>query len=136
LLAIITQVTLFYRSKLALELGEAVVHDLRRDVFAHLQKMTMSFYHQTPVGRIISRMTSDIEVVRGLVQDVLFMLMVNGGQMIFAAAVMFLYDRVLFLMILALAPVLWALNFTFRRRLSKALRAAQESFSRVTSTLA
>lgn len=64
------------------------------------------------------------------------MLMVNLGQMFFAAAVMFWYDRVLFLMIVALAPVLWGLNFYFRRRLSKALRAAQESFSRVTSTLA
>ncbi|MBW3636717.1 MAG: ABC transporter ATP-binding protein/permease [Armatimonadetes bacterium] len=136
LLAIFTQVTLHFRSRWALELGEAVVHDLRRDVFAHLQKMTMSFYHQTPVGRIISRMTSDIEVIRSLVQDVLFMSMVNVGQMIFAAAVMFWYDRVLFLMILGLAPILWGLNFYFRRRLSKALRAAQESFSRVTSTLA
>ncbi len=136
LLAIFTQVTLHFRSRWALELGEAVVHDLRRDVFAHLQKMTMSFYHRTPVGRIISRMTSDIEVVRSLVQDVLFMSMVNVGQMIFAAAVMFWYDRVLFLMILGLAPILWGLNFYFRRRLSKALRAAQESFSRVTSTLA
>ncbi len=135
-LALLTQITLHFRQKLALELGEAAVHDLRRDVFAHLQKMTMSFYHQTPVGRIISRMTSDIEVVRSLVQDVLFMSMVSLGQMIFAAAVMFWYDRVLFLMILGLAPVLWALNLYFRRRLSKALRATQESFSRVTSTLA
>lgn len=55
LLAIFTQVTLHYRSKLALVLGEAAVHDLRRDVFAHLQTMTMSFYHRTPVGRVISR---------------------------------------------------------------------------------
>lgn len=135
-LGILTQITMFFRSRLALELGEAAIHDLRRDVFAHLQRMTMSFYHRTPVGRIISRMTSDIEVVRSLVQDVLFMSMVSLGQMIFAAAVMFWYDHVLFLMILGLAPVLWGLNLYFRRRLSKALRATQESFSRVTSTLA
>ena len=79
LLAAVTQVTLHFRSKLALELGEAVVHDLRRDVFAHLQKMTMSFYHKTPVGSIISRMTSDIEVIRALVQDVLFVSLVGLG---------------------------------------------------------
>ncbi|MDF2440508.1 MAG: ATP-binding cassette, subfamily multidrug efflux pump, partial [Abditibacteriota bacterium] len=136
LLAVVTQVTLYYRSKLALELGEAAVHDLRRDVFAHLQTMTMSFYHKTPVGRIISRMTSDIEVIRSLVQDVLFVSLVGLGQMIFASAFMFWYDRVLFLMVLALAPVLCGLNLFFRKRLSKALRAAQESLSRVTSTLA
>jgi ATP-binding cassette subfamily B protein len=136
LLAAVTQWTMHYRSKLALELGEAVVHDLRRDVFAHLQTMTASFYHKTPAGRIISRMTSDIEVIRSLVQDVLFVSMVGLGQMIFAAAFMFWYDHVLFLMILVLAPVLWGLNLYFRRRLSKALRASQESMSQVTSTLA
>jgi ATP-binding cassette subfamily B protein len=136
LLAAITQWTMHYRSRLALELGEAVVHDLRRDVFAHLQTMTVSFYHKTPAGRIISRMTSDIEVIRSLVQDVLFVSMVGLGQMIFAAAFMFWYDHVLFLMILVLAPVLWAMNLYFRRRLSKALRASQESMSQVTSTLA
>jgi ATP-binding cassette, subfamily B, bacterial len=135
-LAAFTQVTLHYRQLLALQLGEAVVHDLRRDVFSHLQKMTMSFYHKTPVGRVISRMTSDIEVMRGLVQDVLFIFMVGLGQMIFAAAFMFWYDHVLFLMILVLAPVLYVLNLYFRRRLSQALRAAQESMSRVTATLA
>jgi ATP-binding cassette subfamily B protein len=136
LLAAFTQVTLHFRSKLALQIGEAVVHDLRGAVFAHLQTMTMSFYHKTPVGSVISRMTSDIEVIRSLVQDVLFVSMVGLGQMLFAAAFMFYYDRVLFLMILVLAPVLWGLNLYFRRRLSKALRAAQESLSRVTSTLA
>jgi ATP-binding cassette subfamily B protein len=98
--------------------------------------MTASFYHKTPAGRIISRMTSDIEVIRSLVQDVLFVSMVGLGQMIFAAAFMFWYDHVLFLMILVLAPVLWGLNLYFRRRLSKALRASQESMSQVTSTLA
>jgi ATP-binding cassette subfamily B protein len=136
LLAIFTQFTMHYRSRLALELGEAAVHDLRRDVFEHLQKMTMSYYHKTPVGSVISRMTSDIEIVRSLVQDVLFVSMVGLGQMLFASAFMFWYDRVLFLMILVLAPILWTMNWYFRRRLSKALRATQESFSRVTSTLA
>ena len=130
------QATQYIRLRLALEIGEAVVHDLRNKLFAHLQTMTMSYYQKTPAGRIISRMTSDIEVVRSLVQDVLFITLVCGGQMIFAAAFMFWYDRVLFLMILALAPVLWMLNLYFRKRLSQALRATQESFSRVTSTLA
>jgi ATP-binding cassette subfamily B protein len=136
LLAAFTQITQHYRSRLALEIGEAVVHDLRRDLFAHLQTMTMSYYQKTPVGRTISRMTSDIETVRSLVQDVLFVSLVGFGQMFFAAAIMFWYDRVLFLMILTLAPVLWALNLYFRKRLSQAMRATQESFSRVTSTLA
>lgn len=136
LLAAFTQFTQHFRTRLALEIGEAVVHDLRRDLFAHLQTMTMSYHQKTPVGRTISRMTSDIEVVRSLVQDVLFISLVGLGQMLFAAAIMFWYDRVLFLMIVTLAPILWAINLYFRKRLSQALRASQESFSRMTSTLA
>lgn len=136
MLAAFTQLTQHFRSRLALEIGEAVVHDLRRDLFAHLQTMTMSYYQKTPLGRTIGRMTSDIETVRVLVQDVLFISLVALGQMLVAAAIMFWYDRVLFLMILALAPILWALNLYFRKRLSQAWRDAQESFSRVTSSLA
>ncbi|HEX4149522.1 MAG TPA: ABC transporter ATP-binding protein, partial [Pirellulales bacterium] len=59
-LALSTQVVMHFRQRLALELGEAVVYDLRRDLFAHLQRLPMSFYHRTRLGRIISRMVSDV----------------------------------------------------------------------------
>ena len=56
--------------------------------------------------------------------------------MMFAAVVMVWCDWVLFLVVAAMAPVLWLVNNHFRMRLSQLNRAAQESFSRVTSTLA
>lgn len=135
-LALSTQVVMHFRQRLALELGEAVVHDLRNALFAHLQTLTMGYYHRTKVGRIISRMISDIEDVRAGVQEVLFVSLVQGGQMVVAASAMLWYDAGLFLIVLALAPVLWGLNHYFRRVLSTALRAMRESFSRVTATLA
>ena len=136
LLAVSTQVVMHFRQKLALELGEAVVTDLRNQLFCHLQRLTMSFYDRTKLGRIISRLTSDVENVRIGVQEVLFIAMVQFGQMLTAAVFMFLYDRVLFLMVLGLAPVLWTVNAIFRQKLSRAHRASHESFSRVTATLA
>ena len=72
LLAVFTQVTMHFRQRLALELGEAVVFDLRNAIFAHLQRMPMSYFHKTKVGRIIGRMVSDIEDVRVGVQEVMF----------------------------------------------------------------
>ena len=69
-----------------LELGEAVIHDLRQQIFAHLQRMPMSFYNKTKIGRIISRVTSDCEALRVGVQDVLFVSLVGVGQMLTAAA--------------------------------------------------
>ncbi len=136
LLAIVTQACLHFRQKLALELGEAVVHDLRSDLFAHLQQMPLSFHHKTRLGRIISRMTSDVEYVRMGVQEVLFVSLVQLGQMLVAALFMLWYDWMLFLLVLGLVPILWLLNRHFNRQLSRGHRAVQESFSRVTATLA
>jgi len=135
-LAGLTQWLFGYRMGLALALGEAVLYDLRSRMFRHLQSQPMSFFHRNRVGRLISRFTSDAEAVRVGVQDVLFVSLVQGGQMAMAGAFMCWYDPVLFLVILGMAPVLWAINAYFRRRLSEAYRSVQESFSRVTGTLA
>ena len=136
LLAVSTQGVVHFRQRLALELGESIVCDLRNDLFAHLQRLPMSFFNRTKLGRIISRMSSDVELVRVGVQDVLFVSVVQIGQMVVAAAFMLWYDWILFLLVLGLAPVLYAINHHFHRRLSHELRDVQESFSRVTATLA
>jgi len=136
LLAISTQVVMHFRQRLALELGERVVCDLRNALFQHLQSLRMRWFHQTRVGRVISRMTSDIEDVRVGVQEVLFVSLVQLGQMLVAGAAMLWYDWTLFLIVLGLAPSLWVINHHFHRRLSKNLRNLRESFSRVTATLA
>jgi ATP-binding cassette, subfamily B, bacterial len=135
-LALSTQFVMHFRQRLALELGESVVHDLRNDLFAHLQRLPMAFYNRTRLGRIISRMTSDVEDVRVGVQEVLFVSIVQVGQMLVAAAFMLWYDPLLFLLVLGLAPVLWFINRHFHRKLSHTLRELQESFSRITATLA
>lgn len=135
-LAIFTQVTMHFRQRLALELGEDVVFDLRNAIFAHLQTMPMSYFHKTKVGRIIGRMVSDIEDVRIGVQEVMFVSLVALGQMLVAAACMLWFDAVLFLIVLGMAPILWGINRYFHSKLSVVLRQMRESFSRVTATLA
>ncbi len=135
-LALSTQVVMHFRQRLCLELGERVVFDLRNALFAHLQRMPLSWFHGTKVGRVISRMGSDIEDVRTGVQEVLFVSLVQLGQMIFAAACMMWCDLQLFLLVLGLVPVIAVVNHLFHRRLSHSLRAMRESFSRVTATLA
>jgi ATP-binding cassette subfamily B protein len=135
LLALSTQLVLHFRSRLAMELGEDVIRDLRCRMFSHLQSMPMSFFHRTRLGRVISRFTSDCRAMRAGVQNVLFVSMVNIGQMIGAAVLMLLYDGVLFMVVAAMAPLLWLANRYFHKRLSIAYRAVQESFSRVTATI-
>jgi len=136
LLAILTDGLFHFRQRYALEIGETVVNGLRQEIFERMQRMPMSFFHRVKLGRILSRVTSDVEAVRLGIQDVLFVSAIQAGQMIFAAVVMAYCDWVLFLVVLAMAPVLWIINRHFRFKLSHYSRAASESFSRVTATLA
>src|SRR5438270_2526166 len=128
-----TQIVLHFRQRLALEMGEAVIHDLRQQIFEHLLRMPMSFYNKTKIGRIISRVTSDCEALRVGVQDVLFVGLVGIGQMLVAGLLMLYYDWALFSIVVAMSPVLFVLNRYFRGRLSSAYRTMQEGFSRLTS---
>jgi ABC-type multidrug transport system fused ATPase/permease subunit len=135
-LAFLTDGMFHFRQRFALEIGETVVSGLRAEIFAKVMRQPMSFFNRVKLGRIIGRVTSDVESLRVGIQDVLFVTVIQGGQMIFAAVVMAWCDWVLFLVVVAMAPVLWGVNRHFRGRLSRESRAATESFSRVTATLA
>jgi len=135
-LALVTVANFHFRQRFALELGEAVVHDMRSDLFRKLMTMPMSFFNQTKFGRIISRMTSDIDSVRAGAQDVAFVLVVQGLQMTVSAVLMAYYDWKLFSLMVILVPVIWVVNENYRREMSRRLRKVQESWSRVASTLA
>lgn len=136
LLALLTQVTMHYRQLFAFELGEFVVRDLRSLVYRKLMTLPMSYYNRTKFGRIISRMTSDIESMRTGVQNVFFVSLVQGAQMIVTGIFMLYYNWVLFSVIVIMVPFLWYLNRYFQKRISEASRNVQESFSRVIATLA
>jgi len=134
-LALVTMITLHFRYRYALELGESVVHDLRASLFDKLMTMPMSFFNQTKFGRIISRMTSDIDNIRVGVQDVAFVMIVQGLQMTVSAALMAWYNWKLFSIMLFMAPLIWLINNRYRREMSLRIRRMQESWSRITSTL-
>lgn len=135
-LALSTDFLFHFRQRFALEVGETVVNRLRGEIFEKVQRQPMSFFHRVKLGRIISRVTSDVESLRTGIQDVLFVTAIQLGQMVFTAVIMAFCDWVLFLVVVAMAPIIWSINQRFRMRLSQLTRASQESFSRVTATLA
>ena len=135
-LTIVMVVTLHFRQRFALELGEAVVHDMRSELFRKLTTLPMAFFNRTKFGRIISRMSSDIDSVRVGVQDVAFVVTVQALQMATSAALMAWYDWKLFSLMLLLVPLIWLVNGRYRREMSQRLRKVQESWSRLSSTLA
>jgi ATP-binding cassette subfamily B protein len=136
ILAVLTDSMFHFRQRYALQIGETVVNALRSEIFEKVQRQPMKFFSRMKLGRIISRVTSDVEAVRVGIQDVAFASTVQGGQMIFAGCLMAWWDWRLFLVVAAMAPVLWLVNNHFRMKYSRLTRATQNSFSRVTATLA
>ncbi len=135
-LVLLMLLTLHFRQRFALDLGEAVAHDMRRQYFEKLMTLPMSFFNKTKFGRVISRMTSDIESIRVAVQDVAFVITIQAVQMFVAAILMACYNWKLFSLMLVLVPVIWVVNERYRREVSHRLRKLQETWSRLASTLA
>ena len=135
LLVLAMVITLHFRQRFALELGEAVAHDMRSELFQKLTSLPMSFYNKTKFGRIISRMTSDIDSIRVAIQDVAFVVTIQAVQMTVAAALMAWYNWKLFSLMLLLVPAIWVINQKYRHEVSDQLRKLQETWSRLTSTL-
>ena len=134
--AFFTEFNFHFRVRFAQEIGENVIHDLRAALFHHWLRMPMSYFQSMPVGRMISRLTGDAEGVRTGVQNVLFVSLVQTGQMFGAGLLMAWEDWRLFACALGVAPIVWLLNKMFRGRLSDAYRAQSDSFSRISATMA
>jgi ATP-binding cassette subfamily B protein len=81
-------------------------------------------------------MTSDIDNVRVAVQDVAFVVTIQAIQMAVAALLMLWYNWKLFSVMLLFVPIIWVINENYRREVAQQLRKMQETWSRVTSTLA
>ncbi len=133
---VMTEVTFCYRMRLALRLGESVVSDLRARLVRHILRMPLSFFQDMPLGRLISRVTSDVDVIRVGIQDVVFISLVQCGSMSIAAILMLIYDWALFLVLVAFVPVLWLLIRHFTRVLGQVYREVQETYSILTAVIA
>lgn len=116
--------------------GESVQFDFRRKVFAHLQKLSMSYYDRTKLGRIISRCTSDINGMRDVNVWGVAHITVHSMIITVCVAMMLWVDWRLFLAVVWLGPVLFVVNRRFIRRSGQAWQVVREGFTRVSSNLA
>jgi ATP-binding cassette subfamily B protein len=116
--------------------GERVQFDLRRALFTHLQRLSMSYYDRTRLGRIISRCTSDLGSMRDINVWGLDTVAKNGLMMVFAAAMLLATEPRLFAAVAWLGPVLFVCNRIYRRRAAVQHQIAREGYTRVATNLA
>jgi ATP-binding cassette subfamily B protein len=115
-------------------LGERVRYDLRRDMFNHLQDLSLSYYSKTPVGWIMSRVTSDSDRVADLVTwgmvDTTWAVMNISTSLVF----MFFINWQLALIVLVMVPVLVYVAIQFRRRILHSYRSVRKLNSKITGS--
>jgi ATP-binding cassette subfamily B protein len=116
--------------------GERVQFSLRRRLFAHLQRLSMSYYDKTKLGRIISRCTSDIASLREVNVWGIWQVVGNLLMMLFAAGMLVWTDWRLFLAVAWLGPVLYLAHTLYRKKSTYMFQVAREGFTRVSTNLA
>jgi ATP-binding cassette, subfamily B, multidrug efflux pump len=119
----------YFQDVLLNTIGQRVMYDLREQIFGKLQSVEVAYYDSNPVGRLITRLTTDVDALNELFTSGL--VEVLGDVVLIAAALgmMFYFDWRLALVSLAVVPLLIAATAWFRR-------GAREGFRRVRTKIA
>ena len=128
-------VLLILQARTMLMTGQFVMRDLRNALFAHLQRLEVAWFNRTPAGRVITRLTNDVEALNelftsGLV-DILADLTLLGG----IAAVLFALDWRLALVAFAVLPFMVLLSAWFRSRARSIYREVRSRIAAINTHL-
>ncbi len=115
--------------------GQRVIRDLRRHVFSHLQRMGLRYYDRNPVGRLVTRVTSDIEALSELFTSGLALLFQDVFVIVFITIILFALDAELAAASFLVIPLLLVVSEVFKRRSRVAYRNVREKLSTLNSTL-
>jgi ATP-binding cassette subfamily B protein len=120
---------------LVARIGQAVMYDMRASLFTHLQRMSFAFFDRNPVGRLMTRVTSDVEVLNEMFTSGI--ISVFGDIFLLAGilAAMFLLDARLALVTLAVGPVLILATNLFRVKVREAYRDIRGRVARINANL-
>ena len=116
-------------------IGQRAMHDLRRDIFSHLQKMDMAYYDRNAVGRLMTRTINDVETLNELFSTGVVGLL-SDVSIVFGIAVMMLWlDWRLALVCLAAFPVILYVSRFYRRRAREVYRESRMILGRLNAGL-
>lgn len=113
-------------------LGERVRYDMRKQMFNHLQSLSLSYFSKTPVGWIMARLTSDTERLAELITWGLLDITWATVNIITAAVFMFIINANLALIVLGMLPFLAVVAYQFRIRILHHYRLSRKMNSKIT----
>jgi ATP-binding cassette subfamily B multidrug efflux pump len=117
-------------------LGQGVLHDLRMDLFRHVQSLPVPFFDHNPVGRLVTRLTNDIASLGELFSPAVVSVVVNVVVIVSVSTTLFVLDPVLAALGFVLFPVLVVVTIVFGRRIRLVFRDVKGRLARINAALA
>ncbi len=115
--------------------GQETMYDLRKEIFEHLQRLPMSFFDRSPVGRLVTRATTDVDALNDLFASGV-VAMLNDFVLLFSlAAVLFKWHPFLALATLSPLPFMILLTYFFRNKVRNANRGIRTAIARINAFL-
>ncbi|MFN3285853.1 MAG: ABC transporter ATP-binding protein [bacterium] len=115
--------------------GQRAMADLRTDLFAHLQRLPVAFFHRNPVGRLVTRVTHDVDSLNELLTSGLVAVFGDLVTLLGIVAAMLWLDWRLALVVLAVLPLVYGVTEQFRVRALEAYRAVRVRLARLNAYL-
>jgi subfamily B ATP-binding cassette protein MsbA len=133
LIAVINGLLTYYFTRSMGDLAQHFVFALRRDFFAHLQRLSLRFHDRQRTGDLITRLTSDTQAIQEVIASSSTNLATNSFLLLGMLVVMFWLNWRFALISLSVAPLLFATLFRYKRRIKHASRKARASTSQLAS---
>jgi ATP-binding cassette subfamily B multidrug efflux pump len=128
-------IAIFAHYYLSMVVAQRCLADLRVAIFSHIQKLPMSYFDRNPVGRLVTRMTTDVDVLQEMFSSGVVTLVADFTMVIWIVAIMFSLHVELALVSLALIPPMaFAINF-FRVKARQTYRLIRERIARINAYL-
>jgi ATP-binding cassette subfamily B protein len=128
-------VMVFFHYYLTMAVAQRCLADLRVEIFAHVQKLPMSYFDRNPVGRLVTRTTTDVDVLQEMFSSGVMTLISDFLMVIWIVGIMFYLHAELALVSLALIPLMAvAINF-FRVKARRTYRQIRERIARINAYL-
>jgi len=114
-------------------LGQKTLYDLRTQIFNHIQKLALRFFDRTPIGRLVTRATNDVEALGELFSSGIVMVFSDVFIILWILGFMFFMDFNLSLVTLSVLPVLIYGTFLFRKKARESYRDVRLHLARLNS---
>jgi len=115
--------------------GQQTMYDMRRGIFAHLQRLPMSYFDRNPVGRLVTRVTTDVDALNDLFAAGVVTMINDLFLLVVMAGLLFKIDWRLGLDTLAVLPAILIVTFVFRHYVRDANRKIRTAIARINAFL-